>query len=198
MNFTVPIAIVALILVGLLFGFTIQISSSILNVISSVGSAIGGMGAAIAAWFSYRAIAEWKHEFKYKIKYEYINEMESIFYKVWGDFSQIILTESVSSTDSENPLISNFDQYRERYEYCYSQLSPLMKDKEILENVSYIRITFNLISHYHIIRNSNWVMKSKAVWNNMDSAMEHVKLVESTLGLRKTYYDNFQRLKRSL
>ncbi|PMP13744.1 hypothetical protein BCS92_15545 [Vibrio tasmaniensis] len=59
----VLICALCLVLVGLIFGFHIQVSESAVSALASMGSILGGMGAAGAAYISYRSTKEWKNEF---------------------------------------------------------------------------------------------------------------------------------------
>ncbi len=76
MSFAVSISSVCLVLVGLLFGFNIQVSDSLNLFLSSAGGFLSGLGAAIAAFFSYKASCQWKHQFNHSVLYENLNELE--------------------------------------------------------------------------------------------------------------------------
>ncbi|ENA1150454.1 hypothetical protein ABFT02_003732 [Vibrio alginolyticus] len=52
------IGIAALVFVGLIFGFHIQVSTSFINVITSIGTLLGGFGAAYAAYLARQSVGE--------------------------------------------------------------------------------------------------------------------------------------------
>lgn len=66
----------ALVLVGMLFGFNIQINADGTNFLSSVGSLIGGISAAVAAFFSYRSVGEWRNQMQHSLLYEHFSHLE--------------------------------------------------------------------------------------------------------------------------
>lgn len=78
MQLAVLVCALSLVLVGLLFGFNIQVSDSVVAVLNSMGSILGGVGAAVAAFISYRSVGQWKKEFKHSKVYEAIWTLEEI------------------------------------------------------------------------------------------------------------------------
>lgn len=83
-NTPIVVSVLALVLVGMLFGFNIQVSSSFIETIGSVGGTLSGLGAAVAAFYSYKSTKQWKKEFNHSEMYEHLNEIERLlnFYHV--------------------------------------------------------------------------------------------------------------------
>tara|TARA_Y100000588_G_C14252638_1_gene924121 strand:- start:995 stop:1702 length:708 start_codon:yes stop_codon:yes gene_type:complete len=88
-NITIAIICIALILVGLIFGLNIQVSNDFISIWNSFSSTIGGLGAAAAAYLSYRSMDRWRMEFNHSKSYESLNEI-SLLIDEW--FESLITT----------------------------------------------------------------------------------------------------------
>lgn len=78
MSVAIVLATVSLVLVGMLFGFNIQVNNTFLAALSSVGTLLAGLAAAAAAYFSYASIGQWKKQAEHSLLYEQIDELESL------------------------------------------------------------------------------------------------------------------------
>lgn len=90
------ISALCLVLVGLIFGFHIQVSETAVSILASMGSILGGMGAAGAAYISYRSTKEWKNEFYHGKQYEHVLQLESLLLDINAALNKAIHDESVT------------------------------------------------------------------------------------------------------
>ncbi|ENP0826394.1 hypothetical protein ACCI36_003563 [Vibrio parahaemolyticus] len=86
MQLAVLVCALSLVLVGLLFGFNIQVSDSVVAVLNSMGSILGGVGAALAAFISYRSAGQWREQFVHSKAYEALSVLEEIVPQIFEGF----------------------------------------------------------------------------------------------------------------
>lgn len=128
------LAALALVLCGLLFGFNIQVSSSLVETLSSLGAAIGGIGAAAAAYFAYRAIGEWKNQFNHSEAYHNLKELEVLLNKIWLEVDK---NTDLSNEELRKPkavlasVPSAFNKYKLAYTQYYSTLELLLEPNQL-------------------------------------------------------------------
>ncbi|MCG9560395.1 hypothetical protein L1D28_01925 [Vibrio chagasii] len=134
MEISVLLAALALVLCGLLFGFNIQVSSSLVDTLSSLGAAIGGIGAAAAAYFAYRAIGEWKKQFNHSEAYQSLKELEILLNKIWLEVDK---KTDLSNEELRKPTAvltsvpSAFNKYKLAYTQHYSTLELLLEPNQL-------------------------------------------------------------------
>ncbi|EHV5554579.1 hypothetical protein K0W35_001199 [Vibrio parahaemolyticus] len=90
MQLAVLVCALSLVLVGLLFGFNIQVSDSVVAVLNSMGAILGGVGAAVAAFISYRSAGEWRKQHQYIEIYNALGIMEEKIGAIFDAFDQVI------------------------------------------------------------------------------------------------------------
>ncbi|MDW1898795.1 hypothetical protein [Vibrio sp. Vb1337] len=120
------IGIAALVFVGLIFGFHIQVSTSFINVITSIGTLLGGFGAAYAAYLARQSVGEWRDEFHYKNTYSQLSEFESMLKTMLEDFTENSLSKdsltTLSNTAALQIPLKILHPYRERYQRLHEDI----------------------------------------------------------------------------
>ncbi|EML0423776.1 hypothetical protein V9656_000972 [Vibrio parahaemolyticus] len=133
MNAIPFVAVVVLVLVGLLVGFNIQISSSFVQLISSLGAFVGGLGAAFAAFFSYKSIHQWREQFVLSNVFELLNEQNDIMRSLFTDFNKKLMVSDIDKlTFQEKLKLQNevFHNVEEQYERLHNRIEPLLGDRQ--------------------------------------------------------------------
>lgn len=62
MKYVIELSVVGLVLVGMLFGFHIQVSPSLLELLNSLSTFLAGFGTVIAAFIAYKTVDKWKEQ----------------------------------------------------------------------------------------------------------------------------------------
>ncbi|CAK2572501.1 hypothetical protein [Vibrio crassostreae] len=93
MGYSIILAPVILVLTGLLFGFNIKVSNSAVALINSLGTIIGGIGAAIAAYISFRSMGQWKEEFRHSKAFESLSELSEALDELFEQFRKEALSD---------------------------------------------------------------------------------------------------------
>ncbi|EHK2853870.1 hypothetical protein J7X11_002292 [Vibrio parahaemolyticus] len=104
MQLAVLVCALSLVLVGLLFGFNIQVSDSVVAVLNSMGSILGGVGAAVAAFISYRSIGLWREQFVHSKTYEAFSVLEEIIPQIFEGFMQKAYDQDLRQADFFRPI----------------------------------------------------------------------------------------------
>ncbi len=120
-------ATISLILVGLLFGFNIQVSDSVVNIIGSVGTMVGGLGAAFAAFISYRSMGQWRREFNHVKLYELVNELDDILHDVLATLHDTVFSESINVRNFLGALPRSVEPYNKAYDKTHNTLRLLLE-----------------------------------------------------------------------
>ena len=121
------VTVILLVLVGLLFGFNIQVSDSLVNIMGSIGTMIGGLGAAIAAFISYRSMGQWRAEFNHAKLYELVNELDGILHDVLATLHDTVFSESINVRNFLGALPRSVKPYSKAYDKTYDALRLLLK-----------------------------------------------------------------------
>ncbi|KKA45138.1 hypothetical protein [Salinivibrio sp. KP-1] len=87
-NIPIVVSVLALVLVGMLFGFNIQVSNSFIDTLTSVGGTLSGLGAMAAAYISYLSIGQWKEQYKHSLIYEYLSTLEDLLHTYDREFCE--------------------------------------------------------------------------------------------------------------
>ncbi len=124
----IVIAVICLIFVGLLFGFNIQVSDSLVSVIGSLGTMVGGVGAAFAAFISYRSIGQWRKEFTHGKLYELTLQLEDTLHDALADLHEAAFSESIPNKLSFfSVLPRSIQPYRKSYERVHDTIRLLLE-----------------------------------------------------------------------
>ncbi|WP_146162339.1 hypothetical protein [Vibrio splendidus] len=117
----------ALVFVGMLFGFNIQINADTTNFFASVGSLIGGISAAIAAFFSYRSVGEWRNQMQHSLLYEHFSNLEVLLQEYVNKVNRA--TDDIESIPIYKVLTlasRSASDVREEYESNYHKIHGLI------------------------------------------------------------------------
>ncbi len=146
------VAAISLILVGLLFGFNIQVSDSVVNIIGSVGTMVGGLGAAFAAFISYRSMGQWRWEFDHAKRYELVNKLDDILHDVLTTLHDTVFSESINVRNFLGALPRSVKPYSKAYDKAHDDLRLLLEANAKNEQALMLleQLTLNsLLSHMH-------------------------------------------------
>ncbi|MCZ2803119.1 hypothetical protein [Vibrio alginolyticus] len=140
------IGIVALVLIGLLFGFHIQVSTSVVNFISSIGTLVGGFGTAYVAYLAHTSLGEWRKEFHYKNVYSQLSDFEAILRDMLDDFNEDILSHTnlgdIKNTEVPPLLAKTLNPYEKKYLRLHNSILNGLPEKEArnFERLNYILV----------------------------------------------------------
>ncbi|EIO4562492.1 hypothetical protein LQM11_003072 [Vibrio parahaemolyticus] len=159
MQLAVLVCALSLVLVGLLFGFNIQVSDSVVAVLNSMGSILGGVGAAVAAFISYRSAGQWKKEFKYSKVYEAIWILEEIIPQMIQEIMQAFTDHELHSlgwVDTieriTNITVSNSKSYNKAFGVLSDMLPVGQRDELKKLRLSAMQSTF--LASYFTVRDA--------------------------------------------
>ncbi|ELA6667922.1 hypothetical protein RC861_004223 [Vibrio parahaemolyticus] len=128
------IGIAVLVFVGMLFGFHIQVSTSFINVITSIGTLLGGFGAAYAAFMARQSVGEWRNEFHYKNTYNQLSEFETLLQDIFIDFGENIIqhTKLLNATKGElaTASVEVLPKYAKRYAQLHNRIMNSLPETE--------------------------------------------------------------------
>ncbi|MFA0039033.1 hypothetical protein [Vibrio sp. 10N.261.52.A1] len=156
----ITFAVLALVLVGMLFGFNIQINADATSFLASIGSLVGGLAAAVAAFFSYRSVGEWRNQMQHSLLYEHLSHLETL------------LNEYVKKVNKSANNIDEIPVYkvlniasqsardvREEYESNYQKIHELIPThlKVQLEELHFLTLTYqyNIALHDYKVKSSS-------------------------------------------
>ncbi|TOM45563.1 hypothetical protein CGH76_23490, partial [Vibrio parahaemolyticus] len=160
MQFAVLVCALSLVLIGLLFGFNIQISDSVVAVLNSMGSILGGVGAAVAAFISFRSMGQWREQFTYSKAYEALSTLEEIIPQLFEGFMKKAYDRSLYYADYHKGLkeilvITTPDT--KSYINALNTLFQLLprEQRERLNTLALLEIQKTLVQAYFVIRDSS-------------------------------------------
>ncbi|OOE86664.1 hypothetical protein BZG73_03790, partial [Salinivibrio siamensis] len=93
-NTPIVVSVLALVLVGMLFGLNFQVSESAVTFFNTMGTTLSGVGAAAAAYISYLSIGEWRQQTKHSLLYGYLSELEDLLLDLRRDFEKEAFPDS--------------------------------------------------------------------------------------------------------
>ncbi|HHC6610378.1 hypothetical protein [Vibrio parahaemolyticus] len=134
-----------LVLLGLLFGFNIQVSDSLNDFLSSLGALLGGFGAAIAAYFSYRSSTQWKEQFVLSNTFHKLNDQIDILKALFKDFNETAMSSTVAEmnlTERINIASRIIHSYETDYEQLYFRVNSLLSKNQLS---TYNKVCFSAI-----------------------------------------------------
>lgn len=169
--FTMVIALAAftLVLVGMIFGFNIQINADATSFLASIGSLVGGLAAAVAAFFSYRSVGEWRNQMQHSLMYEHLSHLDSLLNeyvkkvnKIANDIDDIPIYKvlNIASHSASN--------IREEYENNYQKIYEIIPTnlQSQLEELHFSTLTYqyNVALHDYKVKSSllsRYISKNK-------------------------------------
>ncbi|MFA0483418.1 hypothetical protein [Vibrio sp. 10N.222.55.B11] len=161
MTLSTSLASVCLVLLGLLFGFNIQISASFNSFLTSIGTVLSGLGAAFAAFYSYKSSLQWKSEFNHSTLYEYLNELERLLIKFTSNISENLNDESLDVMTAFRAPTNSSSEVREQYQLVYARIEELIDEEQLvhLEQLNLSKLTFSLTQPF-----IDYTIKRKALF----------------------------------
>ncbi|MEF1200077.1 hypothetical protein QTO12_05945 [Vibrio owensii] len=96
MNVSILIASLCLVLVGLLFGFNIQVNKTAVDALSAISSFVAAVSAAAAAYFSYSSIGQWKKQTKHSLLYEHLTTLEDLLVPFLDEYKEKVFDANVN------------------------------------------------------------------------------------------------------
>lgn len=209
-----PIFIVlTLVLAGMLFGFNIQVSSSLLSVINSLGTVIGGIGAATAAYISYRSINQWKEQSKHAESIQKLYQLESILIEILTNFETNFISNNglkLKKTEQLAQISNLLGSKSKEYTRVYGELLTLLNKSQI-EHLKIVDKTnlimelstcyFDYIKYYNESK-KNLVDGDERALNQIPGVREpllkYLMQINISNDLRTKYLDALRNIKVSL
>lgn len=132
MSVAIVIAAVLLVLVGMLFGFNIQVNNSLLSTISSLSSVLAAISAAAAAYFSFASIGQWKKQVEHSLLYEQLDELEDLLIQFLEDVKKKAFdTDYKGVTKVVSLPASSASKIRARYERLFNKIADLISEEKL-------------------------------------------------------------------
>lgn len=178
LTMTVSILIVSfcLVLVGLLFGFNIQVDESIISIFSSVSSLIAAFAAAAAAYFSYMSIGQWRKQSEHSLLYEHLSDLENLLLAFLEEFKEKAFDENINKVlDVIQIPASAARNVRPEYEKVYNKIKGLIVSSK-QDDLEEIELSALLLKLHEPL------LKLKSTKNRIDRfCKEHPETNENSL-----------------
>lgn len=150
-NTPIVVSVLALVLVGMLFGLNFQVSDSAVTFFNAMGTTLSGVGAATAAYISYLSIGQWKNQFNHSLMYNYINSLEALLESYRHEFySEAIGRNDLTMWDHNLPIHIGektskeyVDIYRKAVEICPQDKKSYIQNANLHDVLKKVTIEFN-------------------------------------------------------
>lgn len=127
MSFSILLAAFSLVLIGLLFGFNIQVDNSLISIVSSIGTFVSAMAAAAAAYFSYRSIGQWRDEAQHSLSYNHFNDLEiELTLYIKQVRNELYSNDEQDFMQAFRIAASSSQEIRDKYENLYQKIFELV------------------------------------------------------------------------
>ncbi|MPX98104.1 hypothetical protein EHW61_15830 [Salinivibrio sp. VYel6] len=138
-NTPIVIAVLALVLVGMLFGLNFQVSESAVTFFNAMGTTLSGVGAAAAAYISYLSIGQWREQSKHSLLLDNINKIDKtldcfhdeIIHELATSKNDSFIIDTALSVSIKKEIRGYISAYREIMELCNDELQMKIKKIEI-------------------------------------------------------------------
>lgn len=196
----IALAAFSLVLVGMIFGFNIQINADTTSFLASIGSLVGGLAAAVAAFFSYRSVGEWRNQMQHSLIYEHLSYLETLlneYVKKVNESAEDVDELSVSKVlcIASHSAKNIREEYENTYQKIYELIPPHLQSE--VEKLHFYRLIqqYNLALHDYKVKSgllSRYLSmnreklegalspeQSKELTDKMDAALHHHEAIIS-------------------
>ncbi|MGR5391167.1 hypothetical protein [Vibrio crassostreae] len=136
-----------------------------------MGTVLSGLGAALAAFYSYKSSLQWKSEFNHSTLYEYLNELERLLIKFTSNISKYSNDESLDVRTAFSAPTNSSSEIREQYQLVYARIEELLDKEQLvhLEQLNLTKLTSSLTQPF-----IDYTIKRKALFQYLQDNEERL------------------------